>query len=186
MEAVSFRLAEACDLAALRELIDRSVRELSLYTPAQIEGAIHSVLGVDSQLIADGTYFAAEIDGMLVASGGWSFRRTLCGADGAPQRDENRLDPAHDYAKIRAIFVHPEWARRGLGSSMLAHCEAAAAAAGFSRFEMGSTLAGVPLYSLKGYVEGSRFGIPLANGESLPVVRMTKEAAVGEVESAHG
>jgi GNAT superfamily N-acetyltransferase len=175
MEAVSVRLAEARDLQALHELIERSVRELSVYTPAQIEGSIHSVLGVDSQLITDGTYFVAEVDGALVASGGWSFRKTLCGADDAPERDDHRLDPAHDHAKIRAIFVHPEWARRGLGSLMLAHCEAAAAKAGFTRFEMGSTLAGVPLYALKGYVERSRFGIPLANGESLPVVRMTKE-----------
>ena len=173
------RVATGEDGAALRELIDRSVRELSVYTPAQIEGAIHSVLGVDSQLIVDGTYFVAEVSGVLVASGGWSFRRTLCGADAAPGRDENRLDPAREYAKIRAIFVHPDWARRGLGSRMLAHCEAAAAVAGFTRFEMGSTLAGLPLYTLKGYVARGRFGIPLANGESLPVVRMTKDRAVG-------
>ena len=169
------RVATVHDVPALYTLIERSVRELSVYTPAQIEGALHSVLGVDSQLIGDGTYFIAEMDGALVASGGWSFRRTLCGADGAPDRDDNRLDPAHEFAKIRAIFVHPEWARRGLGSRMLAHCECAAAAAGFRRFEMGSTLAGVPLYSLKGYAERSRFLIALANGESLPVVRMTKD-----------
>ncbi len=177
----SIRVAALTDLPALHRLIERSVRELSVYTPAQIEGAIHSVLGVDTRLIEDGTYFVAEVSGELVASGGWGFRRTLCGADGAPERDNNRLDPAREYAKIRAIFVHPEWARQGLGSRMLAHCEAKAAAAGFRRFEMGSTLAGVPLYSRRGYLERGRFGIPLANGESLPVVRMTKDlAAAGQ------
>ena len=175
------RVATWEDLAPLRALSDRSVRELSgAYTAAQIDGAIHSVLGVDSQLIEDGTYFVAEVEDVLVASGGWSFRRTLCGADGAPKRDDDWLNPACEYARIRAIFVHPEWARRGLGSRMLAHCEAQAAAAGFTRFEMGSTLAGVPLYSTQGYVERGRFGIPLANGESLPVVRMTKDLLVGK------
>ena len=89
-------------------------------------------------------------------------------------REPARLDPATDAAKIRAIFVHPAWARKGLGTLMLEHCEGAARAAGFRRLEMGSTLTGVPLYLLRGYVAGERIAIPLPNGESLPILKMTK------------
>jgi GNAT superfamily N-acetyltransferase len=98
----------------------------------------------------------------------------LFGSDHALVREDAFLDPAHDAAKIRAIFVHPEWARRGLGTLILQHCEAAAIAAGFRCFEMGSTLTGVPLYRLRGYQECEHISVPLPNGETLPVIRMTK------------
>jgi GNAT superfamily N-acetyltransferase len=141
------------------------------------------VLGLDTQLIHDRTYFVAETtvsnDGAsptLAGCGGWSKRRTLFGADRGPCREPELLDPGTDAAKVRAIFVHPDFARRGLGSLILATVENAAREAGFRKFEMGSTLTGVPLYLLKGYNETERIAVPLANGEALPVVRMVKTA----------
>ena len=174
------RIALETDIPALHALIEASVRGLQAgdYTPAQIEGALGTVLGLDTQLIRDRTYFIAETllqnTKALAACGGWSRRKTLFGADRGPGRAPDLLDPATDAAKVRAIFVHPDYARQGLGSLLLAHVEAAALAAGFRRFEMGSTLTGVPLYTLKGYVETERIAVPLPNGEALPVVRMVK------------
>jgi GNAT superfamily N-acetyltransferase len=174
------RTATVADIPALNELIEASVRQLQKddYTPEQIDGAVGHTLSLDTQLIADATYFIAEaVSGQphLAGCGGWSNRRTLCGADGAVNREMSLLDPATDAAKIRAIYVHPAWARRGLGSLILAHCEAAAQLAGYRHLEMGSTLTGVPLYSLKGYRECETFHLPLPNGASLPVVRMIKD-----------
>ena len=180
------RLAVEADIPALHALIEASVRVLQAgdYTPAQIEGALGTALGVDTQLIADRTYFVAEVLDQntaarkpLAGCGGWSKRKTLFGADHGPGREPAFLDPATDAAKVRAIFVHPDFARRGLGSLILATVENAARAAGFSRFEMGSTLTGVPLYRLKGYIEVERIEVPLRNGEVLPVVRMVKGGA---------
>ena len=176
------RTATTSDIPALNLLIDQSIRALQAndYTPAQIEGAIGHALGLDTQLLADQTYFIASPSNepqTPAACGGWSFRRTAFGSDHGPNRDTTPLTPATDAAKIRAIFVHPNYARRGLGSQILAHCEAAAIAAGFHSFEMGSTLTGVPLYTLKGYVPQERLEVPLPNGEALPVIRMTKSAA---------
>jgi GNAT superfamily N-acetyltransferase len=176
---VTIRAATEADLPVLRLLIERSCRELQAndYTPAQLDGALGHALGVDTQLIRDRTYFVAELaqaPHTIVACGGWSFRKTLFGSDGLPDRIPESLDPHTDAAKIRAIFIHPDYARRGLGSVILKHCEDAAAAAGFTRLEMGSTLTGVPLYSLKGYVAQDRVDVPLPNGEFLPVIKMTK------------
>ena len=188
----ALRLATEEDIPVLHALIEASVRGLQAadYTPAQIEGALGTVLGLDTQLIADGTYFVAETEigssaldqdvksrRVLAGCGGWSKRKTLFGADRGPGREPDLLDPATDAAKVRAIFVHPDFARRGLGTLILAHVEAAARAAGFQRYEMGSTLTGVPLYLLKGYVEVERIAVPLANGETVEVVKMVKDAA---------
>ena len=174
----SIRPATSLDAPALRHLIELSVRHLQKndYSPEQIEGALGHALGLDTQLIEDGTYFVAEPEGtaLIVACGGWSNRKTLFGSDHGPNRETALLDPATDAAKIRAIFVHPEWARQGLGSLILSHCEAAAAHAGFRRLEMGSTLTGVPLYTLRGYQEVGRVDVPLPNGAVLPVVHMVK------------
>jgi GNAT superfamily N-acetyltransferase len=176
MESVVIRRATEADVPALHALIEASVRGLQAndYTPAEIEGALGHALGLDSQLVKDGTYFIAEVGGEMVASGGWSYRTTLCGSDGMTGREPASLDPAKDAAKIRAIFVHPAWARKGLGTVMLAYCEQQAQEAGFLRLEMGSTLTGAPLYRLRGYVAQERIAIPLPNGETLPVIRMTK------------
>ncbi|MGA3048338.1 MAG: GNAT family N-acetyltransferase [Terracidiphilus sp.] len=191
-EAIQFnlRLATEEDIPALHALIEASVRGLQAgdYTQAQIEGALGTVLGLDTQLIRDRTYFVAEAveddeavysEGetqirRLAGCGGWSKRKTLFGADRGPGREPELLDPATDAAKVRAIFVHPRYARMGLGSLILARVEKAAREAGFTRYEMGSTLTGVPLYRLKGYVEVERIGVPLGNGEALPVVKMVK------------
>lgn len=182
---IRIRSANAADVSALTELIDDSVRGLQAadYTPKQIELALRSVYGVDTQLIADGTYFAAEaaLDGapgptrvQIIGCGGWSKRRTLFGGDQWSARQDDLLDPSRDAAKIRAFFVHPDWARRGIGTMILDACEAAAKAAGFKRLEMGATLSGVPFYRAKGYVEIENVDVPLGEGEVLPIVRMAK------------
>ncbi len=184
LSSIQIRLAQSVDIPALHRLIEASVRGLQAgdYTALQIEGALGGVLGLDTQLIADQSYFLAESredDGGVIAvgCGGWSYRKTLFGSDHGPGRESALLDPATDAAKIRAIFVHPEWARRGIGSLMLQYCENAAVAAGFRCFEMGSTLTGVRLYSLRGYREIERIAVPLPNGETVPIVRMRKESA---------
>ena len=149
------------------------------YSPAQIEGALQSVYGVDSQLIADGTYLVAEItqsqETEIAACGGWSKRKTLYGGDQYAGREDLLLDPARDAAKIRAFFVHPKWARRGIGGLILQACESAAQEAGFTRLEMGATLSGVAFYQAKGYAAIENQQVALANGESLAIVRMAKE-----------
>jgi len=145
------------------------------YTPTQIESALKSVYGVDTQLIADGTYFAVEeTNGHIVACGGWSKRKTLYGGDQYVGREDSLLDPTSDAAKIRAFFVDPQWARKGIGSLILHACEQAAVADGFSRLEMGATLSGIPFYKAKGYIELEPQFVPLGDGEKLPIVRMSK------------
>ena len=165
------------DVPRLREVIEASVRGLQAndYSQSQLEGALKSVYGVDSQLISDGTYFAVEVDDQIVACGGWSKRKTLYGGDQYAGREDSLLDPARDAAKIRAFFVHPDYARRGIGSLILEACETAAIAAGFRRLEMGATLSGVAFYRAKGYVAVEDQNVPLENGEVLPIVRMSKQ-----------
>jgi len=173
---IQIRKAIPQDIPRLREIIEASVRGLQSadYTPTQIEGALESVYGVDSQLIADGTYFAGEENSKIVACGGWSRRKTLYGGDQYAAREDSLLDPTRDAAKIRAFFVHPDWAIRGIGTLILEACESAANAAGFTRLEMGATLSGVAFYKAKGYIEVEEQSVPLSNGEHLPIIRMTK------------
>ena len=190
---IHLRLAVPEDVPVLRELIDASVRRLQTqdYTPAQIEGALKTVFGVDSQLIADGTYIVAQAEPgaveragaknapsewIIVGCGGWSKRKTLYGSDHWTGREDALLDPLRDAAKIRAFFIHPDWARRGVGSMILQACENAARSAGFTRYEMGATLTGAKLFGAKGYVAVKPISIPLVNGESLPVIHMEKQA----------
>ena len=179
MARFHLRVATANDVAAIRSLIEASVRGLQVgdYSAAQREGALATVFTIDSQLIADGTYFVAVAeDGTLAGCGGWSFRKTLYGGDHQVEKiAPERLDAAVDAAKVRAIFVHPDLARMGVGSLILEAAENAAAAQGFTRFEMGSTLTGVGLYTLRGYREMTRFMVPVGGGETIEVVRMVKE-----------
>ena len=182
MGSFRLRVATVEDVAGIRGVIDASVRELQAgdYSAAQIEAALATVFTIDSQLIADGTYFVALVDsGELAGCGGWSKRKTLYGGDNQVEKIvPELLDPAVDAAKVRAIFVHPRFARMGLGSLILEASEKAAAAAGFRRLEMGSTLTGVALYGLKGYVEVERVDVPVGRGESIEVVRMVKDATI--------
>ena len=178
---LSVRKATIDDVPRLREVIEASVRGLQAndYSPAQIEGALDSVYGVDSQLIADGTYLVAEDisqpEPVIIACGGWSKRKTLYGGDQFAAREDFPLDPVRDAAKIRAFFVHPNYARRGIGSLILKACEEAARSAEFTRLEMGATLSGVAFYRSKGYAELENQAVPLSNGETLPIVKMTKD-----------
>ncbi|HEY5754046.1 MAG TPA: GNAT family N-acetyltransferase [Chthoniobacterales bacterium] len=170
------RLATEADISAIAELISLSVRTLQagFYTTEQIEGALGGVFGVDGQLIVDGTYFIAESHGRIAGCGGWSKRQTLFGSDRDRIGDNPVLDPEKDAARIRAFFTHPDWARRGIATAILCECESAIRAAGFSRAEMGATLAGIPLYEARGYTRIEEIGVRLAGGRSLPIVRMGK------------
>jgi GNAT superfamily N-acetyltransferase len=176
------QVATAEDVAGIREVIDASVRGLQAgdYSPEQIDASLKTVFTTDSQLIADGTYFVAIAeDGSLAGCGGWSKRKTLYGGDNQVERIEPELlDPVTDAAKVRAIFVHPRFARMGLGSLILQAAEEAAIEAGFRRFEMGSTLTGVALYALKGYREVDRVIVPVGDGEEIEVVRMVKDISL--------
>jgi len=181
---IRIRKATAADVTALRDLIEASVRKLQAedYSPTQLEGALASVVGVDSQLIADGTYLVAEArenagkEWTLAGCGGWSKRKTLFGGDAWTGREDTLLNPARDAAKMRAFFVHPGWARRGVGTAILEACEAAAREAGFTRYEMGATLTGAKLFGARGYVAVEKTEVPLKNGEKFSVIRMEKRA----------
>src|SRR5262245_36527055 len=157
---MDYRLRKATfdDQAALTALIARSARELSAgdYAPEVVEGALRGAFGVDTQLIRDGTYFVVESGGEIVGCGGWSYRRTLFGSDSGPGRDASELDPSVDAAKIRAFFIDPTHARRGLGTLLLNHCESQATTRGFTRFEMMATLPGQKLYAARGYAPTGR------------------------------
>jgi GNAT superfamily N-acetyltransferase len=180
-----FRIRPAllADLPVLRALIAASVRRLQAqdYTPAQMEGALTTVFGVDTQVIADGTYLVVEHcpaesqdSPVIIACGGWSKRKTLYGAAQWTDRHDDLLDPRHDAAKIRVFFIHPDWARRGVGTLLLDACENAAKSAGFSGFEMGATLTGAKFFRARGYLPVKNLEVPLVNGESLPIIQMEK------------
>jgi GNAT superfamily N-acetyltransferase len=175
----ALRLASADDIPQLETLIEHSVRELQApyYSIAQMDGALGTVFGVDRQLIRDETYFVVEKEGAILAAGGWSKRESLFGSDAARAKEDALLDPSRHPARVRAFFVQPEFARRGLARAILAACEEAIRVAGFRRIELGATLPGVPFYRAFDYQESARLEIPLANGLSLPIVRMTKNLA---------
>jgi GNAT superfamily N-acetyltransferase len=168
------RLARGEDAAALRALMAAAIGELQrpFLSPEQI-AASRTIMGLDSQLIEDKTYFVVEAGGRLAGCGGWSRRATLYGGDHSPGRAPRPLDPAHEAARIRAMYTAPAFARRGVGRLILAVCEAAAAAEGFRRAELAATLAGVPLYETCGYVAVERFDEP-SGGVPVPLVRMAK------------
>jgi GNAT superfamily N-acetyltransferase len=173
---ITTRPATFDDIPRLNELIALSVRGLSTdyYTPNQIESAIKYVFGVDTQLIIDGTYYVAQIDGIIVGCGGWSKRNTLYGGDQHKEIEDPLLDPKQDAARIRAFFVHPAYARQGVGSHIINVCETAARDNGFNSFELGATLPGVPLYTAMGYKTIERIDALLPGGELLGIVKMRK------------
>jgi GNAT superfamily N-acetyltransferase len=175
---LQIRTATANDKPALEILIARSARHLSAqdYSPTQIEAALQGTFGVDSQLIADGTYFVAQTGSKLTGCGGWSRRRTAFGGDAFAERDASELDPKMDAAKIRAFFIDPDYARQGIGKALLERCENEARAFGFSRFEMVATLTGVKLYERFGYVPEARIRHALSPALSIEFVTMSKRA----------
>lgn len=180
--AATFALRPALfgDVAELEALIAVSARTLLApwYSPEQIDAAVGSVFAVDTQLIDDGTYFVATQGPIIVGCGGWSRRKTLFGADRGHTSDvESALDPARDPARIRAFFVHPECARRGIGAALMRHCERAADDAGFKTMELVATLAGQLLYAAFGFTSVEHFEIPLRSMLTMPVVRMSKHIA---------
>lgn len=172
----SVRKARLEEIQILEELIARSVMALQGqdYTIEQREGALGTVFGVDRQLIHDGIYYAVEAGAEIIACGGWSRRKTLFGSDAIAGKNDSELNPEQDAARIRAFFVDPSWARRGVGSRILEVCEADARACGFQRFELVATLTGEPFYRIKGFEVMGRYTTPLPNGLDLPEVRMAK------------
>lgn len=177
MAEFHLRPATRADLPRLDALIASSVRSLSVgyYTPAQIDSALTYVFGPDTQLIEDGTYFVIESDaGALAAAGGWGRRRTIYGGDKMKSGPDPLLDPATDPARIRAFYVHPDFARKGLARKLFERCARDAAAAGFRSLELASTLPGEPLYLALGFTAVERVESQLPDGERLAVVRMSR------------
>jgi GNAT superfamily N-acetyltransferase len=170
------RAATSRDIPALGALIEASGRELSVgfYTPEQIEAAVVHIFGVDSQLIADGTYYLIEGSGGPVAAGGWSARRTLYGGDQMKGAEDPLLDPAVDAARIRAFFVHPRWARQGLARRLYRECARAAWMAGFRSFELIATSPGEPLYTALGFTVVDRNSADVTGGISVPFAVMRR------------
>ena len=171
------RRATLDDKPVLETLIAESSRGLSRqdYTSEQIEAALGTAWGIDTELIADGTYFAVEAEGHVVACGGWSRRKTLFGSDARAGRESELLDPAREAARVRAFFVHPEWARKGIGRALLDRCEAEAKEAGFRSMELMATLPGRRLYEACGYRAGEPMEYPLASGLTIRFVPMRKD-----------
>jgi GNAT superfamily N-acetyltransferase len=165
------------DRDAIQQLIAESARHLSRehYNDAQIDAAIATVFGVDTDLIADGTYFVAESEGNLIGCGGWSRRKTLFGGDQYSARDTGYLDPVSEPAKIRAFFVHPQHARKGVAGAILSHCETVARAHGFRELELMATLPGIAFYKSRGFREAGTFVLELVEGVNLELVPMRKE-----------
>lgn len=172
------RAATIDDVPALRRLIEESVRKLStgFYNSEQIDAALSAIFGVDTQLIDDGTYYTIEGEGTLAAAGGWSARRTLYGGDQMKRGADPLLDPAVDPARIRAFFVHPGYARRGLARQLYETCERSARSAGFRSFELMATMSGVPLYAALGFAEVEHVAT-IVGGVEVPFVRMSRDIA---------
>ena len=173
---LTHRIAVMDDLDALRALMARAIDHLQtgFLTPEQIAASRH-VMGLDTQLIKDGTYFLVESDGALAGCGGWSYRATLYGGDASVvAREPEVLDPAKDAARIRTMYTNPDFARQGIGRRVMQVCEDAARAAGFARTEMMATMAGVPLYRACGYSPIEEVLSAPIDGVRVPLLRMGK------------
>lgn len=176
MAGFEHALATEADLPALRALMTRAIEELQrdFLSPEQVT-ASHQIMGLDSQLVKDRTYFMILCEGELVGCGGWSWRATLFGGDDSiVAREPLPLDPAKDAAKIRAMYVDPAHARRGIGKLIMALCEDAARAAGFGKVELMATLAGQPLYRACGYEAIEAVEATSREGVKVPIIRMGK------------
>lgn len=174
-DALSLRIAQAADMPALSALMDQAINRLQddFLSPEQVK-ASQAIMGIDTQLVKDGTYFVVMRDDEIAGCGGWSYRATLYGSDHtADQRDARRLDPATEPAKVRAMYTHPDHTRQGVGRLILNACEEAARHHGFKRAEMMATLSGQPLYAACGYRPMSEETANV-DGVSVPLVKMGK------------
>jgi len=175
MKELSLRLATPEDMPVLSALMDRAIGELlQAFLPPEGVKASFEIMGLDTQLIADGTYFVVEDAGEIAGCGGWSRRATLFGGDHSAGRDAALLDPKIDAARVRAMYTHPDHTRKGVGRVVLDACEAAARAEGFTRVEMAATMGGVPLYRACGYQEIEPFEAVTSTGYRVPLIRMGK------------
>jgi GNAT superfamily N-acetyltransferase len=173
--AFTHRRAQQADVALLKPLMAASIRALLRdFLPPDAVEASFEVMGLDTRLIDDGTYYVVECDGLIAGCGGWSRRNTLFGGDHSAARNDALLDPQTDAARVRAMYTSPLYTRRGVGRLVLSLCEKAAASEGFSRTELAATLAGEPLYRACGYDEIERFKAPTSRGIPIPLIRMGK------------
>ena len=183
MTSFIIRRAVMADLPILNDLVTEAVQQLNApdYTPQQIASALFYAYGVDTQLIQDGTYFVAEMNGRIVGCGGWSKRQSMVGGDKAKHSpaDDNLLDPLVDAAKIRAFFVHPNDSRQGIGRALMGVAEMAARQAGFTRLELLATRTGEPLYAAVGFAVQERIDAMMPDDTAFPLARMTKAIEVG-------
>lgn len=172
--SLTHRLAKPDELPALTSLMTLAIERLQneFLNPAQVK-ASHAIMGVDTQLIDDGTYFVVESDGHIAGCGGWSRRMTMYGGDHSPGRDSAMLDPQHDAARVRAMYTHPDFTRRGVGRLILSLCESAAAEEGFRSLELVATLAGHKLYSAAGFEAVEHF-VDESTDTPIPLVKMVK------------
>jgi GNAT superfamily N-acetyltransferase len=172
------RLATLGELTELRGLMDASIRRLvGAYLDPERVDASFEIMGVDTQLIEDETYFVVECENRIVGCGGWSRRATLFGGDHSDRRDARLLDPAIEPARVRAMYTHPDFARRGVGRLVLSLCEDAAAREGFGSLQLAATVAGEPLYLACGFSVIERIEVPTSKGVTVPIARMTKRIA---------
>lgn len=176
----TLRLALPADMDAMSPLMERAIRELQApFLPPDAVSASFEIMGIDTQLVEDGTYFVAEAAGDVVGCGGWSRRKTLYGGDHTGGRDAAILDPATDAARIRAMYTHPGHTRRGIGRAILEACEGAAHSEGFSRFELMATLAGEPLYRTCGYEVIEETSATTSGGVVIPLRLMGRSVTGG-------
>jgi len=175
MDKFGSRLAAPGDMPALTALMNAAIADLlpQFLPPAEVEASF-SVMGLDTQLIDDGTYFIVELDGAIAGCGGWSRRATLFGGNHTAGRDARLLDPASEPARVRAMYTSPAFTRRGVGRKILEMCESAARAEGFKSVELGATMGGKPLYEACGYKPIELMMVPTPNGVQVPILRMGK------------
>jgi GNAT superfamily N-acetyltransferase len=175
MNSFAHRLAGLDDMSALTMLMNAAIADLlpQFLSPAEVQASF-AIMGLDSQLIEDGTYFIVELDGQLAGCGGWSRRATLFGGNHTEGRDARLLDPKTEPARVRAMYTAPAFTRRGVGRKVLALCEEAARGEGFARVELAATMGGQPLYEACGYAPIELMMVPTPNGITVPILRMGK------------
>ena len=175
MDSFTHRLAVAEDMPALTVLMNRAIADLlpQFLPPAEVEASF-AVMGLDTQLIEDGTYFVIQSDARIAGCGGWSRRATLFGGNHTEGRDARLLDPATEAARVRAMYTSPDFTRRGIGRMVLSLCEDAARREGFKTVELGATMGGKPLYEACGYKPIEMMMVPTPNGVAVPILRMGK------------